>query len=298
MSAISTPVTAHFLALRRGKRGSIRDVKDRLLSLLPLPRPTMGGAALGLPWRWAQGLLAKVLGLAWASAVAGAAAAQSPGALPAADLARALALAQQTAERLAPEGAEVSATLGRLDPRLRPAPCTRAEPFLPRGVAAWGATRVGLRCTQGTVAWTLYIPVQVQVRAAGLSLKTAMPAGAVINAADLVVTLLDWSAHPQRPLTDPQAALGRTLARAMSPGAPVLPADLKTRRWFAAGDRVKVVSGGPGFEIEADGLALGDGQDGARVRVQMLLRGSDGQAERGPVVQGQAVAERRVELPL
>ncbi len=286
MSAISTAAAHHFAALRRCSCCSIRDVKDRPLFSHPssLLSSVLCACACACAFAWA--------GMASAQTP------EAPGAFPPADLARALALAQQTAERLAPEGADVRATLGRLDPRLKPAACSRAEPFLPRGARPWGATRVGLRCTEGAVAWTLYIPVQVQVRAAGLTLKTALPAGAVITEADLLVTAVDWSAQAQTPLTDAQAVLGRTLARVVSAGAAVLPADLKTRRWFAAGERVKVVSGGPGFAIEADGLALGDGQDGQRVRVQMLLRGSDGQPERGPVVQGQAVAERRVELPL
>lgn len=276
MSAISTATAPHFRPCSGRGQGSIRDVKDRL-HFPPGPR-----------------CLAAVC-LAFTATFA---AAQTPAALPPAGLAQALALAQQTAERLAPAGAEVQAALGRLDPRLKPAPCTRAEAFLPRGTPAWGVTRVGLRCTQGPVAWTLYIPVQVQVRAPALSLKTSLPAGAMLTEADLVTAPLDWSLRPQPPLTALQAAVGRTLARAVTAGAALAPADLKPRRWFASGDVVKVVSGGAGFAIAAEGVALNDGLDGQRVRVQMLLRSGDGQAERGPVVQGQAVAERRVELPL
>lgn len=276
MSAISTPTAPHFQPCSGHGQGSIRDVKDRLPSTPAL----------------------RCLAAACTSLACALAAAQVPTALPAADLARALALAQQAAERLAPAGAQVSAALGRLDPRLKPAPCTLAEPFLPRGMPAWGSTRVGLRCTQGPVKWTLYIPVQVQVQAPALSLKTALPAGAVITAADLANTPLDWSARPQAPLTEAQAAVGRTLARPVVAGSPLLPADLQPRRWFASGDVVKVVSGGAGFAVAAEGLALSDGLDGQRVRVQMLLRGGDGQPLRGPVVQGHAVADRRVELPL
>jgi flagella basal body P-ring formation protein FlgA len=286
MSPKRTVPTCHFAPWAPPGRGNIRDVKDRPSpSFLPaLP------AGSCTPVR-----VVAVAGLALVSGLAGA---QVPAALPAADVARALALVQQAAERLAPPEASVTASLGKVDPRLKPAPCVRAEPFVPRGVPPWGSTRVGLRCTQGPVAWTLYLPVQVQVRAPALGLKTALPAGAVIGQADLVTAPVDWSAHPLPPLTDPAAAIGRTLGRAVAAGAALLPADLKARRWFAAGDRVKVVSGGPGFAIAAEGLALTDGQDGQRVRVQMLLRGDEGQPERGPVVQGVAVAERQVELPL
>ncbi len=294
MSAISAATAPHFAALQRPGRGSIRHVKDRLPLPLPLPLPVLTHP----PTHTLRPALRRTLASALAAFASSLVAAQVPAALPAADLARALALAQQTAERLAPAGAEVNAALGRMDPRLNPAPCARAEPFLPRGVPAWGATRIGLRCSQGPVAWTLYLPVQVQVRAGGLSLKAPLPAGAVLTEADLQRTAVDWSARPQAPLVDLQDAVGRTLARAVSAGSALLPADLKARRWFAAGDRVKVVSGGPGFAIAAEGMALSDGQDGQRVRVQLLLRGGEGEPERGPVVQGLAVAERQVELPL
>lgn len=309
MSAKSASPAPHFAPLQLARSGSIVDVKDHqplscppsaisahaAISAQPLPAPSLpplaAHAFAGRAW-----LCVPIAALCTAAAVP--ALAQVPSALPAADLALALALAQQTAERLAPAGAQVDATLGALDSRLKPAPCSRAEAFLPRGVPAWGVTRVGLRCTQGPVAWTLYLPVKVQVRAPALSLRSALPAGTILAETDLVSAPVDWSAGPLAPLTDAGAVLGRTLARAVAAGTALQATDLKARRWFVAGDRVKVVSGGAGFAIVADGLALGDGQDGQRVRIQMLLRGNDGQPERGPVVQGQAVAERQVALPL
>ncbi len=211
-------------------------------------------------------------------------------------------MAEQNAARSAPAGAAVSARLGTLDARLRPAPCAKAEAFVPRGVSPWGVTRMGLRCIQGAVAWTLYLPVQVQVQAAALSLKTALPAGSLITEADLVRGLQDWSARPQAPLTDADTALGRTLVRAMPAGGPLRETDLQARRWFAAGDRVKVISSGAGFHVAADGLALSEGRDGQRVRVQLLLRTDASQganpSNRGPIIQGEAVGKHLVEMPL
>lgn len=217
-------------------------------------------------------------------------------AVPAADLARALALAQRGAESLAPAGAAVNTRLGVVDARLKPAPCSRAEPFMPKGVPPWGATRVGLRCTEGPVAWQLFVPVHIQVQAQALALTAALPAGKVLNEADLELNTVDWSAQRQPPLVDAAHVLGRTLTRALAIGATVRAQDLKQRRWFAAGDRVKVVSAGAGFSVATDGLALNDGLDGQRVRVQLLSNG--GSAQRGPIVQGQAVSEHRVELSL
>lgn len=262
-------------------------MKNRPINLRRLSWPTL---LTGLLWLAASPVAAQ-LPAAFAQAV------------PAADLARALSLAQQTAQALAPAEAIISTRLGTVDARLRPAPCARVDSFVPRGVPPWGATRIGLRCASGPVAWTLFVPVHVQVQAPALALKTALPAGQKVSEEHLMLATADWSARPQAPLTDAAQVLGRTLTRSVAAGAALREQDLKQRRWFVAGDRVKVVSGGAGFSVAAEGLALNDGHDGQRVRVQLLSgsgnsnNGNSG-SQRGPIVQGQAVGLHRVELPL
>jgi flagella basal body P-ring formation protein FlgA len=286
--------------MRAPPQGSIRHVKDRSPSTAGFQGPRRVTRAWPADSRaFAACLLASTLCTGAARPAAASppppATTGLPAALPAADLARALALVQQTAQRLAPSGAQVSATLGTLERRLNPAPCRQAEPFLPRSAPPWGRTRVGLRCTAGA-AWTLYLPVQVQVVAEALAVRTAVPAGSVLSAADLTVQMLDWSARPQPPLTDPAQALGRKLQRAATPGVPLLAADLQVQRWFAAGDTVKVRSAGAGFAVATEGVALNEGRDGQRVRVQLPARSGTGRSA-GPVLQGYAVGERLVELP-
>ncbi len=261
---------------------NIRAVKDRLvltaacalLATLPTTAPAQAAGGDSLP--------------AFSSG--------TPAALPASAIAQALALAQDAAARAAPAGARVNATLGALDRRLNPAPCQQAAAFLPPGVPAWGRTRVGLRCTQGPVAWTLYLPVLVQVQAPALSVRAPLPAGSVLTEADLATEWVDWTAQARPPLTAAAATAGRTLARPATPGQALRESDLQARLWFAAGDRVQVLAGGSGFAVAAEGQALAEGRDGQRVRVQMLLRASDGSSSPGPVVQGLAVGERRVAL--
>nr|MBP6765254.1 flagellar biosynthesis protein FlgA [Rubrivivax sp.] len=97
--------------------------------------------------------------------------------LPPQALADALALARQAALALAPAGARVDVTAGALDSRLQLAPCTQVQAFQSAGMPAWGRTRVGLRCTAGTKAWTVYQPVTVQVWSAAVVSTAALPAG-------------------------------------------------------------------------------------------------------------------------
>lgn len=296
MSPNKGPLAPHFLPSLPATRGSIRDVKDRLQAPAPPanpgPPPPWRGARPARAVRRAAAALAPWLLAAPALLQA------SPGSLPAAELAQALALAQQAAEQALPAGAVVQARLGRLDQRLRPAPCQRAQAFLPRGVPTWGNTRVGMRCLEGPVRWTLYLPVEISVQAPALSLRGALPAGSVLGEQDLVLAPLAWPARVQPLLTEPAQALGRTLARAVEPGRPLLESDLAARRWFASGDTVKVLSGGPGFQVAAEARALGEGRDRQRVRVRLLLRDAEGRESSGPVLQGIAVGERLVELML
>lgn len=199
----------------------------------------------------------------------------------------ALALVRQAASAIAPAGARVAATAGALDARLRLAACTRVEPYLVSGLPGWGATRVGLRCTSGPVHWRAFLPVQVQVLAPAWTSKAALPAGALVANDQWELAETDWAAAPTPPLGARSTIAGRTLARPMNPGQALREGDLQARRWFANGQTVRIVAAGPGFSIQAEGLALGHGIEGQPVRVR---------TEAGRIVTGQAIGEALVEV--
>lgn len=185
--------------------------------------------------------------------------------------------------------ARVEVELGRLDPRLRLAPCARIEPYLPGTSRPWGRTRVGLRCVDGPTRWNVFLPVQVKVFAPATVLNTSLPAGAEVTAEQLTEAEVDWADGRQPPVTDAAAIVGRRLTRAVSAGDPLRPSDLQSPVWFQAGDTVKIVAVGRGFEVSGEGQALARGVDGQTVRVRTPA---------GRVVTGTAVADRRVEMPL
>jgi flagella basal body P-ring formation protein FlgA len=135
----------------------------------------------------------------------------------------------------------------------------------------------------------VYLPVTVKVLAPGLVLRDALPAGTLLREEHLAAAEVDWAAAPSPVLARPAAVLGRVLSRHMSAGAALRQADLQAQRWFAAGDTVQVVALGQGFSVSGEGLALGDGVDGQRVRVR---------TESGRVVSGIAAGKRRVEVAL
>jgi flagella basal body P-ring formation protein FlgA len=244
-----------------------------------------------------------VLALSLAAPGLAAAQAQGPEAvLPAAAVAQALALLGEAARALAPAGARVLALPGQPDPRLKLAPCAQVEAFLVPGAPAWGRTRVGLRCqkSDGPVPmprWSITLPATVQVWAQAAVSPTALPVGATLQADGLELAEVDWAATPQPPFAHPAQLAGRVTTRSVPAGQALRAADLQARQWFAAGDTVRVVAGGPGFSISTEGQAVNAGIEGQRVRVRVgENRAVDGRAVGPRFVEGRAVGPRAVEV--
>lgn len=209
----------------------------------------------------------------------------SPQALPADWAQRVGQLAEQAARVALPADAQVEVEVGALDARLRLAPCAQVQPFVPAGQSLWGRSRLGLRCQQGAVRWSVTVPVQVRVIAPTWVAAQPLPAGTVIAPEHLRWTPAEVSADSS-PVLGSVAPLGRTLARALDVGEVLRQPHLKARQWFAAGDTVQVSWQGQGFAISAEGQALGPGLDGQSVRVRV---------QGGRIIQATPVGERRVE---
>lgn len=248
----------------------------------PLEWPAVNMPALSLHSLLTLLLSATALGV-------GAAAAQGLPSLPEAAVAQALQLAQQSAAQLAPAGARVEVTAGQLDARLRLAPCTRIQPLLLAGASPWGRTRVGLRCLEGAVPWSVHLPVTVRVWALALVPVAPLPVGTRLDGTELQVIETDWAAAPGKPFTQADELNGRVLVRPLAAGAPVRPADLRPRQWFAQGDTVQILAQGRGFAISTEGQALAPGIEGQTVPVR---------TEAGRILKALPVAQGRVELPL
>ncbi len=201
---------------------------------------------------------------------------------------QARSLVEQAAAQALP-GARLELEVGALDARLQLAPCQKVQAYLPANARAWGRTRVGLRCLEGSKPWNVYLPVTVKVFAPALVLKQALPAGTALNESHLQLSTVDWAAANEPPVNQFDALRGRSLSLALQAGTAVRGSDLKTRLWFAAGDMVQVVARGPGFSVSATAQALTAGLEGTRVRVR---------TEGGQVLSGVAAGQQRVEVEL
>ena len=186
-----------------------------------------------------------------------------------------------------PGAPRIEVLVGQLDARLRLAPCQRIEPYLPEGTRPWGKSRIGLRCTQGSVKWNVYLPITVKVYGRALVASNAIAAGSVIGAADVAQAEVDLAEESSAPLVDAELVVGRTAARALKAGQGLRAAYLKPRQYFVAGELVTVLAQGPGFSVASEGQALTNGIEGQLARVR---------TESGRVLTGLPTGDRRLDL--
>jgi flagella basal body P-ring formation protein FlgA len=187
------------------------------------------------------------------------------------------------------KGVRVEVKVGQLDPRLRLAPCQKIDPYLPPGLPAWGATRMGLRCVQGAKKWNVSIPITVSVFAQATVLKAPLAAGTVLDGSQLMQSEVDIAAAPGAPVGDPALVVGRTLGRNLAAGATLRQTDLRPRQFFAAGETVRVTALGPGWQVVTEAQAVSAGVEGQTARVR---------TDSGRMLTARPTGERQVELSL
>lgn len=179
---------------------------------------------------------------------------------------------------------------GRLDPRLRLAACDEVQPYLPQGARLFGKTRVGLRCVKGVTNWNVYLPLTVNVYGPGLVSTAVLPAGHVLAAEDFRQAEVNLAEDLFQPaITDAAQLMGRTLAKAVTPGQSLRQTSLKPRQWFTAGDKVRIRVVGSDFAVAGAGEAITAGMEGQPARVR---------TDNGRVVSGFPVADRLLEITL
>lgn len=183
----------------------------------------------------------------------------------------------------------IEVTLGQLDPRLKLAPCDKVQAYMPNGMQMWGKTRVGLRCERGAVRWNVFWPVTVKVWGQALVAAVPLRPGAPVSESDLRMAEVDLAEKSSPAVVRVADVVGRTVLRGIEPGQSVRQDDLKTRRWFVAGDPVRLTLRGEGFQIAAEGTALTPGDEGQCARIR---------TDNGRVLCGHPVGDRLVELSL
>ncbi len=160
-------------------------------------------------------------------------------------------------------------SVGALDERLRLAPCTRVEPYLPAGARLWGRTRLGLRCQDAAVRWNVFLPVTIKAYGPAWVLTGDVTMGSVLTAADATETEVDWAAENASIVAEPGLWVGQVAARHLKAGQALRQSMLRAPQIFQAGALVRVVAQGRGYAISAGGQAMTAGAAGQTVRIRM-----------------------------
>ncbi|WP_321796689.1 flagellar basal body P-ring formation chaperone FlgA [Caballeronia sp. J97] len=147
------------------------------------------------------------------------------------------------------------------------AACSALDPFMPTGARLWGRLTVGVRCV-GERPWTLYVQARVSINATYYSAARAIAPGEVLSNADLVARDGDITAMPQAIVTDPAQAVGAVALSRVPAGLPLRTDMLRAASSVSIGQNVRVVAGGSGFSISAEGTAMNNASPGQQIRVK------------------------------
>ncbi len=179
--------------------------------------------------------------------------------------------------------------VGALDSRLKLAPCAQVEPFVPAGTRLWGKTRLGLRCLDAGVKWSVFLPVTVKAYGQAWVVKGNVMPGATLLETDVMLAEVDWAEETSPIVGNPAQWLGQTATRALTTGQALRQGMVKPAQVFQAGAQVRVVAQGPGFQISSDAQALSAGVVGQLARVKM---------ENGRIMSGLVLDTRTVRLEM
>jgi flagella basal body P-ring formation protein FlgA len=171
-------------------------------------------------------------------------------------------------QHFAAPGSRVEAKSDPLDARLRIADC--AAPLtasLPGGDRPAPRLSVLVRCPAAE-GWTVRVPVTLEVWRRVLVASRPLIRGDGIVASDVHAEERDVTRLPYGYIETLDQVAERSLSRPLAAGSVLTPGALGGRQMIRAGDHVQLVAELDGIAVRAEGVALGSGDSGARLRVR------------------------------
>ena len=172
-----------------------------------------------------------------------------------------------------------------LDANLNVPPCVGGtiEIGANPGSRIWGKTTLQLRCAKA--AWMINVPLNIHVFGDYVVASRYLPFGQKLDPSDMRVIEGDLSLMPDDVLRTPKIAYDRVLSKPLQMGSPIGLNDLKETSVIKAGDPVRLILTGKGFEVTGEGTAQSAGMVGDMVRVRL----ADGQVLQGKVLRPSVV---------
>jgi flagella basal body P-ring formation protein FlgA len=176
-------------------------------------------------------------------------------------------------DHFARPGSRIEVSTEPLDLRLQLAVCTQPlRALISDQTQVRSRMTVPVQCPQAG-GWTVRVPVRLKLFRNVLVSSRALLRGDGISAADVHAEERDVARLGYGYLENFRQIAGRSLSRAVARGTVLTPGTLGGRRMVRAGDHVQVLAQLDGIEVRADGVALGSGDNGARLRVRNASSG-------------------------
>jgi flagella basal body P-ring formation protein FlgA len=177
-----------------------------------------------------------------------------------------------------------------LDARLRIAPCDRRLTAFTTGNSVLrNPTTVGVRC-EGSVRWTIYTSVSVQSQVKVLIARRSLARDVEATAADFRMEDRLVPGLASAYVSDAATLAGQRLGHPVAAGDPLTFETLAPANLIHRGQQVTLLAHAGGFEVRMVGVALADGRESERIKVQ------NQSSQR--VVEGIVRSSNEVEIPL
>ncbi|AST29392.1 flagellar basal body P-ring formation chaperone FlgA [Ralstonia pseudosolanacearum] len=164
-------------------------------------------------------------------------------------------------------GSRASVDVGAVDPRVANQPCDQVELMLPPANRLRGRIQVGVRC-RSPHAWAAWVPATIQISGTYYVAARQLPPGKTLDMGDLEARTGDLSALPPSVILQPADAVGRVLLTSLAPNQPLRAESLRMPIAVQAGQTVKLVADGGGFQVTSDGRALNQAAVGQVAQVR------------------------------
>ena len=165
-------------------------------------------------------------------------------------------------------GARMEVTAEPMDTRLALRACTGTpKAAIPGGRAAGPRVTVALTCPDDG-GWTVRIPLRVKQFVSVLVTTRPLARGDGLAADDVHAEERDVASMGYGYIAKLAQVEGRALARPLRAGSVLAPGMLAGRQAVHSGDSVMIVASIDGISVRAEGVALGSGDNGARVMVR------------------------------
>lgn len=170
-------------------------------------------------------------------------------------------------------GNRIEVTALALNPNLRLSPCPLPlEAGLGQFAKAVPQLAVMVRCP-GPEGWNTRVTVKLRLFRSVLVTTRPLLRGDGLRATDVRSEERDVTHLGYGYIENLGQVAGRTLSRELAGSSVLTPAALGGRRMVRAGDHVRMIAQIGGIEVRATGVALGSGDNGARLRVRNTASG-------------------------